>query len=251
MLSEEQIRQYHEDGYVIPDLRLSAEDLADIRAAHDRLLAKHPEFVDYCPAVLAFDTSFLNIARKPAILDLVEQLIGPDFALWNSSFFAKPARRGSKTPWHQDGEYWPIRPLATCSAWIAVDAATPANGCLRVIPGSHRRRQLGKHDYNAADGLSLPLEIRADEYDENQARDIVLEVGQISLHDIYLIHGSEPNRSATPRRGMTLRYMPTSSVYQRDLADARRGGPLAMSERTLYLMRGKDQSGQNDFRIRS
>ena len=96
------------DGYVIPDFRLGDEALAGIRHAHDRLIAKHPEFRDYCPAVLAFDTGFLNIARTPAILAMVEQLIGADFALWNSSFFAKPPKVGTKTPWHQDGEYWPI-----------------------------------------------------------------------------------------------------------------------------------------------
>ena len=98
--------------------------------------------------------------------------------------------------------------------------------------------------------MSLPLEIRASEFDEDTARDIVLDVGQVSLHDIYLIHGSEPNRSSAPRRGMTLRYMPTTSRYCRELADSRRGGPLSMSERTLYLMRGEDRSGANDFRIR-
>ena len=75
--------------------------LAEIRGLHDRLLVKHPEFADYCPAVLAFDTGFLNIARIPAILNMVEQLIGADFALWNSSFFANrrgsaPRRRGIK-----------------------------------------------------------------------------------------------------------------------------------------------------------
>ena len=250
MLTEKQVSQYRTDGFVVPDFRLDDEALADIRAAHERLLAKHPQFNDYCPAVLAFDLGFMNIARQPEILNMVEQLIGADFALWNSSFFAKPARVGTKTPWHQDGEYWPIRPLATCSVWIAVDPSTPENGCLRVIPGSHRRRELGKHDYNGAEGLSLPLEIRQDEYDESSAEDIVLERGQISLHDVYLIHGSEPNRSGKPRRGMTLRYMPTTSVYRRDLADGRRGGPLAMSERTLYLMRGTDLSGENDFRLR-
>ena len=250
MLSEEQIRQYHEHGYVTPDFRLGDDVLDEIRAGHDRLLARQPQFADYCPALLAYDAGFLNVARLPPILDMVEQLIGADFALWNSSFFAKPAKVGSRTPWHQDGEYWPIRPLATCSVWIAVDAATPENGCLRVIPGSHRRRKLGKHDFNGAEGLSLPLEIRADEYDEGTARDIVLDAGQVSLHDIFLIHGSEPNRSDKPRRGMTLRYMPTTSVYRRDLADGRRGGPLAMSERTLYLMRGVDASGENDFRVR-
>ena len=60
----------------------------------------------------------------------------------------------------------------------------------------------------------------------------MLDTGQVSLHDIYLIHGSEANRSAKPRRGMTLRYMPTTSTYRRDLADGRRGGPLSMAERT-------------------
>ncbi len=249
MLSTEEIGRYHDDGYVIPDFRLDDETLADIRASHDRLLAKHPEFADYCPALLAFDTAFLNIARMPVILDMVEQLIGPNFALWNSSFFAKPARIGTKTPWHQDGEYWPIRPLATCSVWIAVDAATLENGCLRVVPGSHRRREIGKHNFNDADGLSLPLEIRRDEFDASTAHDIILDAGQVSLHDIYLIHGSEPNRSGRSRRGMTLRYMPTTSRYCRDLGDARRGGPLAMSERTLYLMRGEDCCGENDFRM--
>ena len=249
MLSDAQIRSYRDDGYVVPNFRLDAEVLEEIRAAHDRLVAKHPRFADYCPAILAFDTWFLGVARTPAILDMVEQIVGADFALWNSSFFAKPARVGSRTPWHQDGEYWPVRPLATCSVWIAVDAATRENGCLRVIPGSHRRRALGKHDHNDANGLSLPLEIRADEYDESAARDVLLEPGQVSLHDVFLIHGSEPNRSERPRRGMTLRYMPTTSVYRRDLA-TRRQGRLAMSERTLYLMRGRDQSGSNDFRMR-
>ena len=98
--------------------------------------------------------------------------------------------------------------------------------------------------------MSLPLEIQAGEFDADTARDIILEVGQVSLHDIYLIHGSEPNRSDMPRRGMTLRYMPTTSRYCRELADSRRDGPLSMSERTLYLMRGEDRSGANDFRIR-
>ncbi|MYJ75465.1 MAG: phytanoyl-CoA dioxygenase family protein [Gammaproteobacteria bacterium] len=250
MLGTDEIEHYYAHGYVVPDFRLDDDVLGEVRGAHDRLLAKHPEFADYCPSLLAFDTAFLNIARIPAILDMVEQLIGSNFALWNSSFFAKPARVGTRTPWHQDGEYWPIRPLATCSVWIAVDEATTENGCLRVIPGSHRRRELGRHEFNGADGLSLPLELRTEEFDEATARDIILDAGQVSLHDIFLIHGSEPNRSAVPRRGMTLRYMPTTSVYRRDLADNRLSGPLSMAERTLYLMRGTDVSGRNDFRVR-
>lgn len=251
MLTDEEIQQYERDGYVTPDFRLPESVLEEIRAAHARLVERHPEFGDYCSALLAYDTWYLTVARMPEILDLVEQVIGPDIALWNSSFFAKPAKVGTRTPWHQDGEYWPIEPLATCTVWIAIDASTPENGCLRVIPGSHQPQRLAAHNQNDADGLALNLELDAREFDESDARDIILQPGEVSLHDVYLYHGSEPNRSDAPRRGMTLRYMPTSSVYCHD-APTRfaREGRLVMSNRTVYLMRGVDRSGKNDFRVR-
>lgn len=252
MLSEAQVASYHENGYIIPDFRLSSEELEDIKGAHDRLLAKHPEFRDYCPNLLAYDTGFLAVARKPEILDMVEQVIGPDFALWNSSFFAKPAHNGKRTPWHQDGEYWPIRPLATCTVWIAVDAATPENGCLRIIRGSHRDKALRRHRTVAADDVTLHQELMPDEYNEAEAVDLVLEPGQISLHDVFILHGSEANASDHSRRGMTLRFMPTTSVFDRARAHEmyKTLGITDHSHRTLYLMRGRDQSGENDFRMR-
>jgi ectoine hydroxylase-related dioxygenase (phytanoyl-CoA dioxygenase family) len=252
MLSEQQIAQYHEDGYVIPDFRVPEETLAAIREDHERLLQKHPQFRDYCPKVLEYDLGFLNYARMPAILDMVAQIIGPDFALWNSSFFAKPAFNGSKTPWHQDGEYWPIRPIATCTVWIAVDASTPQNGCLRVIRGSHKARRLLQHQTNNGPGLALNQELLASQYDENDAVDLILGAGQISLHDVFLAHGSEANHSDQPRRGMTLRFMPTTSVFDRELAHqlSEKTGLADHSLRTLFLMRGSDRSGKNDFAMR-
>ena len=251
MLSETQIEQYHRDGFITPDFRLGEDILQDIRGAHSRLVQRHPEFSDYCSALLAYDTWYLTVARIPEILNMVAQLIGDDIALWNSSLFAKPARVGTKTPWHQDGEYWPIEPLATCTVWIAIDASTPENGCLRVIPGSHREKRLAKHNQSNAEGLALDLELDQSEFNEDNAEDIVLEPGQVSLHDVYLYHGSEANESDVSRRGMTLRYMPTTSVYQHDKPTRfAREGLLVMSQRTVYLMRGIDQSGQNDFRIR-
>ncbi|GIT52865.1 MAG: hypothetical protein Ct9H300mP16_00250 [Pseudomonadota bacterium] len=90
---------------------------------------------------------------------MVEQVIGNDFALWNSSLFAKPASDGQATPWHQDGEYWPIRPVATCTVWIAVDDANTSNGCLRVIPGSHKREDLLRHRTNPDPNLTLNQEL--------------------------------------------------------------------------------------------
>ena len=252
MLSAAEVETYHRDGYVTPAFRLPERDLEDIRAHHDRLVARHPAYRDYCPNLLAHDLAFLNWARVPEILDMVAQLIGPDIALWNSSFFAKPAFNGRKTPWHQDGEYWPVRPLATCTVWIAVDASTRENGCLNVLRGSHKERRLRAHDTNDAPDLTLNQELRPEEFDESAAVPIELEAGQVSLHDVYLVHGSEANRSARPRRGMTLRYMPTASVFDREAATrlAEEKGLVDHAERTLFLMRGEDRSGQNDFRIR-
>jgi Phytanoyl-CoA dioxygenase (PhyH) len=253
MLSEAQVAQYHENGFVIPDYRLSQETLAAIRDDHKRLLHRHPEFHDYCPQLLAWDLAFLNYARDPEILDMVGQVIGPDFALWNSSFFAKPALNGYKTPWHQDGEYWPIRPVATCTVWMAIDDATIENGCLNYMPGSHKRRELRKHSQNSAQDLTLNQELSADEYDEDKAFHLELEAGQMALHDVFLVHGSEANNSPHSRRGMTLRYMPTTSVFDRELADRQTKEKNLVynhRDRTLFLMRGVDRSGKNDFRVR-
>lgn len=255
MLTDAEISHYHERGYVFPDYRLPESTLEAIREDHARLLAEHPdrpEFRDNCSALLHFDIGFLQYARNAEILDMVEQLIGPDIALWNMSFFAKPAEGGKRTPWHQDGKYWPIRPLATCTVWIAVDDATTENGCMRFIPGSHRPRRLMSHTQRNDSSLTLNQELDAVEYDESEAVDVVLEAGQISLHDIYLAHGSEVNNSKHPRRGMTLRLMPTTSVYDRALARemyASRGG-RSMEHHSVVLLRGEDKSGKNDFRIR-
>lgn len=249
MLTDEQVTQYHTTGYVTPDFTMPADVLAAISERHARLVAEKPQYYNYCPALLSEDPVFADYCRNSDILDMVSQLIGPDIALWNSSFFAKPARDGVRTPWHQDGEYWPIRPLATCTVWLAIDDATPENGCLRVIPGSHRAQQLRAHHTSSDTDVTLTQELDDSEYNRDEAEDIVLRAGQISLHDVYLLHGSEANTSDKSRRGMTMRFMPTTSVFDRELA-ARKATEMNITnhaERPVYLMRGVDRSGKNQF----
>ena len=178
--------------------------------------------------------------------------LGSNFALWNSSLFAKPARNGLETPWHQDGEFWPIRPLATCTVWIAIDEANKQNGCLRIIRGSHKNRRLRKHNTVNDKKFTLHQVLDPREYDEVDAVDLELKRGQISLHDVYLLHGSKANESSKSRRGMTLRYMPTTSVFDRRVANELHEnlGVVNHSERSLFLMRGVDESKLNDFRLR-
>lgn len=237
MLTQQQLATYHEQGFVIPDFRLPAATLQSIKDDFTRLLKRYPEFRQNCGALLTYDTTFLNYARNADIVDMIVQVLGDDVALWNSSYFGKPAHDGKRVIWHQDGEYWPIRPLASCSVWIAIDDSTVENGCLRVIPGSHKSRKLFKHEKNLSDDVILSLELQKSEFDESTAVDVVLEAGQISLHDVYLMHGSEPNTSGKPRRGMTLRFFPTTSVFEG-------------RSHTLFLMRGTDRSKRNDFVVK-
>ena len=98
MLSSSEIQRYHQDGFVIPDFRLDEETLEQIRSDHERLLKKHPEFVNYCPNVLAYDLSFLNYARIPGILDLVESVLGPDFAFGTRVFLPNLRERAKLPP---------------------------------------------------------------------------------------------------------------------------------------------------------
>ena len=160
----------------------------------------YPKYLNYCPAILQYDERFLKYCLNEKILDFVEQLIGHNFALWNSSFFAKPALNGHAPPWHQDGQYWPIRPLETVTVWIAIDASTTENGCLRVIPGSHSEKKLYDHGKNESDKVVLNQELDINLLPKSEPRDIELESGMFSVHDVYLAHGAEPNNSCK-RRG--------------------------------------------------
>ena len=216
MLKKEQIKQYQEDGFIIPDFKMSENDLLEIEEKHNQLIHKFPEYKNYCPAVLLKDKSFLKYCLNDKILDLVEQLLGNKFALWNSSFFAKPAHNGFETPWHQDGQYWPINPLATCTVWLAIDDATEENGCLRFIKGSHKDKKLKDHSLNKKENLTLHQELNKNEYDISKSVNLLLKRGQISLHDVYMVHGSNENKSPNSRRAMTMRFMPLSSKFDHE-----------------------------------
>ena len=256
-LSDPQVEAYRRDGQVTADWRMPAELLDAMRSALDKLIDANghmPSDNMFCPHLrkagvqgLQGDDAWLEFARIPDVLDMVEQLIGPDFLLWGTTVFGKPADVGKETPWHQDGEYWPIRPLASCSAWIAIDDATPDNGCLRVLPGTHRQHRILEHRRRGDTDITLNEELCDSSVDYGSARDIVLEAGQVSFHDVFLAHGSSRNGSGRRRAGFVCRYMPTTSVWDRKLGAEleARSGAIEFAQRDLYLMRGRDVSGQN------
>jgi ectoine hydroxylase-related dioxygenase (phytanoyl-CoA dioxygenase family) len=192
---------------------------------------------------------FLRLAQDPEIVELVSGVLGDDIILWGCHVFCKPAGDGYETPWHQDGHYWPISPLATCTVWVALEESIIENGCLRVIPASHKDRHLHEHLQEDRQDLTLSLRTAPGSFDESTAADIELQPGQMSLHDVYMIHGANRNTSNKRRTGAALRYMPGTSVFRRDLnpADGKTGIPVAFSTRPIWLLKGEDKTHMNDF----
>jgi ectoine hydroxylase-related dioxygenase (phytanoyl-CoA dioxygenase family) len=255
-LTEAEAGFYKERGYVIPKYRLPDALLADLRSALDQLLASYSDVAPedlanphMLPPVEGSDANpFMRAARQPEILDMVERVLGPDLVLWITRVLCKPAAKGREVPWHQDGEYWPMRPLATCSVWIALDPVSTVNGCMRFIPGSHATQENYRHHVSQRKDIVLNLELDQDQFDESKAVNVELEPGQMSLHDVRLIHGSLANNSGQRRAAFIMRYMPASSFYDRSLVDKRRdNSPFNIYEQPLWLMRGTDRSGRNDF----
>jgi len=260
-LSAVEVRQYESEGWVIPQFRLPAARVASMRAALDALIADNPGVrpEKLVSAHIEGDNGegvkgsaqFLELARDPEIVELVSGVIGEDVILWGCHVFCKPAAEGFETPWHQDGHYWPIRPLANCTVWVALEESTRENGCLRVIPRSHLGQVLHPHLHEDRTDLTLNQRMADGTFDEADAVDLELQPGQMSLHDVYMIHGAAANTSAKRRTGVALRYMPATSVFERDIrpSDGKTGVAVNFAQRPLWLLRGVDRSGRNDFEV--
>ena len=264
-LSDSEVAHYAERGYLVASFRLPAARVDRLRESLDRLIRDNPgvrpeKLVSAHvvgrsggrnPEGVKGSQDFLDLAMEPQILDMVEQLIGPDVILWGCHVFCKPAGDGHETPWHQDGHYWPIRPLANCTVWVALDESTTANGCLRVIPGSHAAKVTHPHLHEDRQDLVLQQRTADDAFDASTAVDLQLQPGQMSMHDIYMIHGAKVNTSTKRRAGVALRYMPGTSLFDRSLkpVDGQSGVPVSFATRPLWLLRGRDVTGQNDFRV--
>ena len=260
-LSKQDIANYHANGYVIPQYRLEPEFVKELQDALNTLIANNPgvrpeklvsaHIEGRNDEGVTGSQKFLQLAMHPPIIDLVEQLIGPDIILWGCHVFCKPASEGYETPWHQDGHYWPIRPLANCTVWVALEPSIQENGCLRVIPGSHTAKQLYEHLHEDRNDLTLNQRMAEGTFDESQAADLELQPGEMSMHDIYMIHGAKANTSQQRRTGVALRFMPGTSLFDRNLrpSDGKTGVNVSFATRPLWLLRGEDKTGLNDFSV--
>ncbi|NKB60923.1 MAG: phytanoyl-CoA dioxygenase family protein [Gammaproteobacteria bacterium] len=208
-LSQAQIEQFREKGYIIPDYRLPQSTLQSMRQQYEALLEENasvspdfmlgPHLTTPGSQGIRGSNHWLEFATHPDLMNMAAQLIGEDIILWGTTIFGKPAKNGKETPWHQDGDYYPIRPLETLTIWIALDDVTKDNGPMRFIPGSHKGRKLYSHHWQESGDLTINEVCDSEHFDESRAEDLLLEAGQVSFHDVYMIHGSGANSTARRR----------------------------------------------------
>ena len=217
-----QRQQFERDGFLCPIRVFDADDAARHLEKYNAYTQRHrAQLAALAPKdrfqVLA-ETHFVmkwafEISAHPRILDAVEELLGPNILAWSTAWFSKMPGDRAFVSWHQDGTYWNLSEPKVVTAWVALTPATRANGCMRVVPGTHTQPMMPQRETYAADNVLSRGQEVAVNVDEAQAVDLELQPGEMSLHHLWIVHGSSANVSGSPRIGMAIRYI-SPEVHQ-------------------------------------
>ena len=211
-LDRARVNAYHERGYLFPVPAVSPAEASDLRQETEDLLDRtrdQPHVFQYTFNVPHLVLPGIHaLARDSRVLDPVESLMGPDLLLWSASFFIKEPRTTDFVGWHQDLRYWGLDDDSReITAWIALGEVNRDNGAMRFMPGSHRHGMVEHRDtWRESNQLSRGQELAVD-VDEEQAVDVELKSGEMSLHHGSLYHSSPANCSPSRRIGLALRFI--------------------------------------------
>lgn len=237
-LSQAALEGYRRDGYHFPVRAFDFEDAKRYRQAleaHEASAGAPLQSKWRVKSHLLF-TWCDRIVHHPAILDAVEDVIGPNILCWTTNFFIKEPHSPRFVSWHQDAAYWGLEPEEVVTAWVALTPSNLVSGCMKVIPGSHKQAHVHVDTFAENNLLTRGQEI-AVQVDEGKAVSMMLQPGEISLHDIKLVHGSAPNDSDDRRIGLAIRYLPAHVRQSKDSDSA-------------MLVRGVDEHGHFELEPR-
>ncbi|PYI93664.1 MAG: hypothetical protein DME97_05245 [Verrucomicrobia bacterium] len=207
LLGPEQVQRYEENGIVFPVPVVLPNELQRFQEGFRELELRGGGAQKYTAFPHLYFPWVWELATLPRLLDAAEDLIGPELVIDSSLLLCKYARDPAFAPWHQDGVRSGWYKTASVSAWIALADATPANGCMQVIPGSHRGGRMAHSDEvreNSLFGAGAEIEV---EVDESQAVCVALAAGEASFHHSSIVHGSPPNRSDQKRISLIVRFV--------------------------------------------
>lgn len=249
-LTDTELKNYTQNGFLaVPRLLFSTAETEELK---QRVIAVHqkvnPKFISLT-GVHHHDPALLDWARRKEILDIIEQIIGPDIGLFSTTLFYKKANTEADVDWHRDSEYLKAynmfdNEIRLVSILVALTEDQPEHGCVEYIPASHLNPEM--RDYRVEYGQKKMFVLDKGGLVDSLVNDeilsrrvpVPLHQGQFSLHDIHTLHGSEPNRSPQDRILLNFKYFPTNLKANREQVRQNYG-----IQQDLYLMRGRDISG--------
>jgi len=212
------VQQYLEDGYVAVHNVLDPEFAQKVARHVDWLMQQNP---DVPPELLEHqlmrdDPFWIEIVKNEKLLEVVKQFLGQNIACYASHYVCKMPYQGKRVHWHQDGSYWPLKPMQVLSVWLAVDESTTENSCVQFAKGTHKDglQTFGMDSEAFAAHVKSVHEGEVTSFDASTHTvvDMELKPGSISVHHPYIFHGSHPNTSPKRRCGLTIRYISTSTL---------------------------------------
>lgn len=209
---------YERDGFVFPFDAITAEEARAVRAdleAAEAELADDPERLallrSYPDRLLP---SFDDLIRNENLIAAASAVLGPDLMVWSAGLFIKEANSPKIVSWHQDLTYWGLDDAEETTCWVALSPSTTASGCMKFVPGSHKKQLVAHVDtFDDNNLLSRGQEIAVDVNEEDGVA-VELQPGQASMHHGHLFHASGPNTTDDRRIGSAIRYVKTSMKQQ-------------------------------------
>lgn len=219
ILTPEAIEDFERDGFIQGIPVLTPEEVRHYRSCLERFEQRHPEHVKklkskshlLCPWVV-------ELAEHPKILDVMEDLIGPDILCWSMAWRIKEPDGRTFAGWHQDKAYLPVNPILIFAPLALSDCSADA-GCLRVIPGSHKWGILPHEDSEDPSSILARGQSISVDFDRSNTVDLALKPGEMAVINNGIVHGSDPNNS-TDRRIMLLVEMMPTRAYQENHRDS-------------------------------
>ena len=258
MINQHEIDQYHRDGFVTVDDVLSTEEIAALRIAttDPRVQEPYTKLVEgpgwlHLLELTCKHEAFHALARHPRLMEVVTSVLGKDVQLQHSKLAAKREQPGTgEVPWHQDFSYFPHTNTDLCAVMVMLDDATPDNGCMQMVRGSHREGLREHHD--SSGWFAGSCQEPGAWADASRIVDVMPRAGGISIHHCLTMHSSVANRSGAPRRGLVFQFRAADAMQLCDEIWADTGMQVAGSpvatvrcESACWRLRRRQQ--QNPF----
>lgn len=209
-LSTAQVQSFHRNGFLAPLPAFTPDETRTLRQRVETIeAAAGPGKERAARAGLPVTHAWAwDLVHDPRIVHPISDVLGDDVLLWSMDWFIKEPGP-SFVSYHQDATYWGLEPHHVATAWVALSDASPRTGPMRFIPGSHKGPLYEQDDtFEDNNLLSRGQRVKTD-VDESQGVLAPLSAGEMSLHHVRVIHGSDPNLTADRRIGMVLRYCAT------------------------------------------